>query len=584
MQQHWVNRALPRLLFGPDGRRRKAVWRLLFRADDGRMILPFRRLLFKKSGMTRPFIAPDLSEALKAPAMAAWIARHDTPGPDDLARLDQSAGQLPPVLLRIEHDPASPADLQRLAEALDALAGLRLRRALRLPATAPAGLHADLAARLGASADPADARPRTGEVMVVVGTGTLPRPHGPRLLVDALCAAPGMALAYADTVDLDGDGLPVRPWFKPRFSPHLAARGMLIGRMAALDPARASPAMAEAEAGLAAQLDRIALRLPPGAIAHVPHILSCDEIPRSPPSPEILPPLPDPLPPVSVIIPTRDGWPLLGPCLASLATTDWPRDRFEVIVVDNGSTGAECLAGLAAAEAAGQIRVLRDDRPFNFARLNNEAVAAARGTLLVFLNNDTVARQDDWLKLLARHALQPGIGAVGPKLLYGDGSVQHGGVVLGINRGAAHAHLGLPADAPGYAGLALVTHEVSAVTGACLAVTRQAFTAAGGFDEAFAVAFNDVVLCCDLLGQGYRNLYLAEPLFFHFESRTRGPAVSAEKRAREEAEAEGFRQRHPGLYAADPNYSPNLSLETCHATLVPPRRTARWRQEAGTGG
>jgi GT2 family glycosyltransferase len=275
---------------------------------------------------------------------------------------------------------------------------------------------------------------------------------------------------------------------------------------------------------------------------------------------------------VSVIIPTRDGWGLLGPCLDSLRQTDWPAQRLEVIVVDNGSTEPDCLSGLARAEAEGRIRLLRDPRPFNFARLNNDAVAAARGSLLVFLNNDTVALRPDWLRCLAAHAQQPGIGAVGPKLLYADRTVQHGGVVLGINNGAVHAHVGLAADAPGYAGLANMTHEVSAVTGACLAVTQRAFLDVGGFNEAFAVAFNDIVLCCDLMQRGYRNLYVAEALFLHLESKTRGPAKSPEKRAREAAEAAAFRDLHRHLFAADPNYSPNLSRDACYATLAPPQR------------
>jgi len=569
MKPHWVNAGLPKVLFRADGSRRKALWRLLFSAQDGRLIWPFRRMLFKKNGMTRPFVDPDLSEALKAPALQAWIARYETPGPDAFARMQATAAAWPPVLIRIECDPDGPPDVAALAAALDAVVGLRQRRAVLFPAMVPGDLRKRVASHLGASDSPGDAVPRPGEVLVVIGPGVLPRPQGPRLLVEALADAP---LAYGDEVALDAEGWPVRLWFKPRFSPELAARGLLVGRMAALDPAQAD--VTATEGALAPRLDRIALSLPPGAVAHVPHLVFCDTGPQRDPLPEVLPPLPDPLPHVSVIIPTRNGWSLLGPCLDSLWATDWPRDRLEILVIDNGSTEADCLAGLAAAEATGQVHVLRDARPFNFAQLNNAAVEQATGSLLVFLNNDTVALRSDWLQLMARHAVQPGIGAVGPKLLYGDGTVQHGGMILGVNNGAASAHLGLTPDAPGYARLATVTHEVSAVTGACLAVSRTAFDAAGGFNEAFAVAFNDIVLCCDLMQLGYRNIFVAEPLFSHLESKTRGPAVSIEKRLREAAEAEAFRQLHRALFANDPNYSPNLSRDTCYATLVPPLRTS----------
>ncbi len=315
-------------------------------------------------------------------------------------------------------------------------------------------------------------------------------------------------------------------------------------------------------------------------VLHCPHVAAFRFERAVLPRRQIRPPLPDPLPIVSIIIPTRDGWDLLGPCLESLGRTDWSVAQREIIVVDNGSSDPSCLAGLARAEAAGSVRVLRDPRPFNFAALNNRAVSLAKGDLLVFLNNDTLALRPDWLRVLSAFAWLPGAGAVGPKLLYADGSVQHAGLVFGLNGRAVHVHVGLPSDAGGYQGLASVSHEVSGVTGACLALRRAAFEAVGGFDEGFPVAYNDMILCADLMKKGYRNLYVAEPLFLHLESRTRGNLDNPEKQRREADEAARARALHPDLFAADPHYSPNLSLDAPYVPAVPPRRRPPWHMAA----
>jgi GT2 family glycosyltransferase len=242
-----------------------------------------------------------------------------------------------------------------------------------------------------------------------------------------------------------------------------------------------------------------------------------------------------------------------------LAGTDWPADRMEVIVVDNGSTQADCLEGLAQAQAQGRITVIRCDEPFNFSRLNNIAARSTEAELLVFLNNDTTARRPDWLRILAAHALQPDVGAVGPKLLYPDETVQHGGLVLGMEGGAVNAFVGLGMAQGGYAGLANLTREISAVVGACLCIRREVFLSVGGFNEALAVGFNDMVLCMDVLASQLRNVFVAEPLFFHLEYVSRGRDTTPEK-VRRLAEEHAFTTRlHPDLFLRDPYYSANLS-------------------------
>jgi GT2 family glycosyltransferase len=307
---------------------------------------------------------------------------------------------------------------------------------------------------------------------------------------------------------------------------------------------------------------------------HIPHVLYHDAIitPRLP----ITLSLPENLPIISIIIPTRDRWDLLGPCLESIKCTDWPTERIEIIVVDNGSTDLMCLKMLEKATEERLIRVIRDDSQFNWSRLNNIAALKSRGSLLLFLNNDTEVLDKEWLKKLAIHALQPGTGAVGCKLLYPDRSVQHGGLIAGIQGVASHAHLHLQAYEGGYHNLAITTHEVLAVTGACLAVTRENFEAVGGFNEHLPIVFNDTLFCLDLHMLGKRNVYVAEPLLIHYESKSRGYDDSPEKLANFQSEALKVWRLHSKLMQTDPFYSPNLSLWSPYKLSLAPRRRAIW--------
>ncbi len=227
-------------------------------------------------------------------------------------------------------------------------------------------------------------------------------------------------------------------------------------------------------------------------------------------------------------------------------------------------------------EADRRIRVIRDARQFNWSSLNNLAARESDGELLVFLNNDTKVDDPAWLKKLAVHALCPGVGAVGCKLLYPDRTVQHGGVIAGIQGIAGHAHLFLQSDEGGYCNLANITHEVSAVTGACLAVTRKNFELAGGFNENFRVAFNDFAFCLTLHKLGLRNVYVADPLLIHYESKSRGLDDTPEKLALQQAEARKALAIHSDLIRDDPYYSPNLSLWKPYEMAFAPRRRAAW--------
>lgn len=276
-------------------------------------------------------------------------------------------------------------------------------------------------------------------------------------------------------------------------------------------------------------------------------------------------PLPDPLPPVSVVIPTRDRVDLLRPCIDSLRTrTDWP--DLEILVADNDSRAPETRAYFRTLEGEG-VRIVPCPGPFDFAGMNNAAASAARGALLAFVNNDVEAFEPHWLRRMAREALRPDIGAVGAKLLDGEGRIQHGGIVLGTGGLATHAHRHFPGDAPGYGERLRATHAVSAVTAACLVVEARKFRAVGGFDgETFAVDFNDVDLCLRLARAGYRTLMVPGAVLHHREgaSRTRSP----EAQSRHEGEIAALKTRWGPLLTQDPHYHPGFDPDlSTHARL-----------------
>jgi GT2 family glycosyltransferase len=264
---------------------------------------------------------------------------------------------------------------------------------------------------------------------------------------------------------------------------------------------------------------------------------------------------------VSVIIPT-DGrvarmasgsrdLPLA--CVQSIVErTDY--ENYEIVLVDNGRVSPELARYIDA-----QPRIRRvgydADGPFNFAHKLNFAARQAAGEHLLLLNDDTEAITPEWMRAMLEFSQQPEIGAVGAKLLYPDGRLQHVGVVLGIGGGACHVFSGQARNSPGYFGSAWVIRNYSAVTGACCMTRRDVFDALGGFDERFATDFNDVDYCLRVRARGLRIVGTPFAQLYHFEGATFG----SREHVVNPAEVSALSERWAEVIAHDPYYNPNLT-------------------------
>ena len=285
-------------------------------------------------------------------------------------------------------------------------------------------------------------------------------------------------------------------------------------------------------------------------------------------------------PQVSIIIPTRDRGSLLRQCIESIfAKTDYA--NFDVTIVDNESTEQETLDYLASLRTNSRVSILRVNAEFNFSRLNNLGVRQARGTFVALLNNDLEVMNRGWLAEMVSHAARPEVGAVGARLWYPDGKMQHGGVILGVGGVATHAHSGLHQE-HGYFARAHLTQNFSAVTGACMLLRKQLYLQLGGLDEVnLAVAFNDIDFCLRLREAGLLVVWTPHAEFVHHESASRGLEDTRTKQRRFLAEVDYMQKTWGHLLEADPFYNPNLSIESNQEFKLafPPRVQKPWRQK-----
>lgn len=265
---------------------------------------------------------------------------------------------------------------------------------------------------------------------------------------------------------------------------------------------------------------------------------------------------------VSIIIPYNDMPELLETCLYSIASrTTYP--NYEILGINNNSKEEKTFDLMARWSKNQRIRFVDYNMPFNYSEINNFAARLARGEYLVLLNNDIEILTPNWIEALLEHAQREEVGAVGGKLYYPDGTVQHAGIVVGIKGFAGRPHRRFSGESTGYFHRLMLTQNVSAVTAALMMVKRSKYLEVGGMDSVnLPISLNDVDFCLRLMERGYWNVFTPYCEAIHAESVSRGFDTDPEKRDRFEKEIGYFALRHQKILSrGDPFYNPNLTLD-----------------------
>ncbi len=440
--------------------------------------------------------------------------------------------------------------------------------------------------------------------------------HALFCVVEAMLANPEAGLIYSDEDKIDAHGVRSQPYFKPDWNYDLLLSHNLICHFACYRTELLRHVGGFREGFEGAQDYDLALRcieqLQPAQIVHIPRVLyhwrmhsdstAADietkpyaveaakravaehlarkhvdaEVTPAPEAPAMLRvryAIPVPHPRVTLIIPSRNRVELLRTCVETLfARTAY--DAFDVIVVDNASDEPEALEYLAALAGRERVRVIRDAGNFNFSRLNNLAARHAGGEILGLLNNDLEFQDPAWLAEMVSHVVRPGVGAVGARLWYPNGRLQHGGVVLGLGGVAGHAHKMCRRGDTGHNRRAVLIQNFSAVTAACLLVRKAVFCEVAGLDEQLAVAYNDVDFCLRVRERGYRNIWTPFAEVVHHESASRGIGLTPEAVARFAGEISFMKERWGEALLSDPAYNPNLTLAFENFQIAWPPRVA----------
>jgi GT2 family glycosyltransferase len=420
-----------------------------------------------------------------------------------------------------------------------------------------------------ASSDADGAWAEVGEdaLICILDAGDRLDPTALAVAIERAHHEPNALILYGDEVIVGANG--PEPVLKPGWCPQLHDSLPYLGHSLfvrgagawSLDDRRAFlssgtiPSWIARGAGLIRPLRRLLLERPAGDRAST--------APAIGPTPELMP---DHRARATIVIPTRDHPVLLRRVIASIRARSRP-GSFHLVVVDNGSVSAESTAHIAELRQDPDVSILDYPGPFNFSAMCNVAAATTTDPLLVFLNDDTEVLSDGWLDRLQAYALDPSTGCVGARLTYPDGRLQHVGVLVGMGESAGHFGSLAPGDDPGWAARNTRAHEVSAVTGACLAVAREKFDAVGGFDaEELPVELSDIDLCLKLNARGWQTIVDPAIHLMHEESVSRGGATlrRLDVYGRQRTV---FIERWRAVLRDDPTFHPGLSLYRWEAAL-----------------
>lgn len=455
----------------------------------------------------------------------------------------------------------------------------------------------------------------TGEWIALFDHDDVMAEHALALAVLALAAHPGAGILYSDEDHIDHDGVRSNPYFKPDYDPVLLLGQNYFSHLTVVRHDLIQKAGGYRLGYEGAQdwdlVLRVVEQLRAEQVVHVPHVLYhwrvhpgstasslsakpyaavaaqrtvADHLVRTGQKGKALliggsgftrirMELPDRRPTVSVVVLARNG-PRLVRCLDSIRVRSTYPD-IELVVVDDGDERPPIRKFLRDRE--GGLVVVREERDVSDSALRNAGERAGGGDVVCFLHDDVEVLADGWLEEMVGLLLQPGIGAVGAKLLYPDGTVQHAGMVAGIGGTVGHVHRSFDRLEPGYFGRAMLSQCFSAVSWACMAVRREAFEAVGGFDEEhLSGAFGDVDFCFRLGEAGWKVAWTPHAELLHRETPKEPRETEGENAVRFARDIRYLHTRWRSVLEADPAYNPNLSL--AHETFPlawPPRVSYR---------
>lgn len=269
-------------------------------------------------------------------------------------------------------------------------------------------------------------------------------------------------------------------------------------------------------------------------------------------------------PKISIIIPNKDHEGDLRRCIDAIVTLS-TYENYEIIVVENNSTQEGIFRYYEELKKIPHVRVVTYTGEFNYSGINNFGERHATGEYILLLNNDTQVITPDWMEEMLMYAQRDDVACVGAKLYYEDNTIQHAGIILGLgaHRSAGHAHYRAGKENLGYMGRLCYAQDISAVTGACLMVSKEIYDRLNGLDETFAVALNDVDFCLRARELGYLNVFTPFAELYHFESKSRGLDEAPGNAERYQQECDRFRARYRELIdQGDPYYNPNFSLDS----------------------
>ncbi len=276
-------------------------------------------------------------------------------------------------------------------------------------------------------------------------------------------------------------------------------------------------------------------------------------------------------PKVSIVIPNKDHVDDLRRCITSILEKS-TYDNYEIVIVENNSVSDEIFAYYEELKTHANIRVITWEGEFNYSAVCNMGVRESTGEYVLLLNNDTEVITLDWIEELLMYAQRDDVACAGAKLYYPDMTIQHAGVVIGLgaHRTAGHTHYMMPVTNLGYMGRLCYAQDVTAVTGACLMVSRAIYDEVGGLDESFRVSLNDVDFCLKCRGKGYLNVFTPFAELYHYESVSRGSDTAGASAERYNEESARFREKWAAeLAAGDPYYNPNFSLDRSDYCIIP---------------